>query len=205
MGSFVRKTWVSEAVSGVPRADRRSCTYLAYLPDPLADRPISLDGDVAADVADAEAGIARLDAHVSALTSTETLARLLLRAESVASSRLDGLEVGPRLLLRAEAAMQMGEAPADVTAEEVLGNIEAMRTALAIGESDEPITADAMLEVHRRLLQETAIRQHAGRIRTAQNWICGSDYNPCSAAYVPPPPELVSDLLNDLARFCNSD
>jgi len=101
--------------------------------------------------------------------------------------------------------MQMGEAPADVTAEEVLGNIEAMRTALAIGESDEPITADALLEVHRRLLQETAIRQHAGRIRTAQNWIGGSDYNPCSAAYVPPPPELVSDLLNDLARFCNSD
>ena len=205
MGSFVRKTWVSEAVSGVPRADRSSCTYLAYLPDPLADRPISLDGDVAADVADAEAGIARLDAHVSALTSTETLARLLLRAESVASSRLEGLEVGPRRLLRAEAAMQMGEAPADVTAEEVLGNIEAMRTALAIGESDEPITADALLEVHRRLLQETAIRQHAGRIRTAQNWIGGSDYNPCSAAYVPPPPELVSDLLNDLARFCNSD
>ena len=205
MGNFVRKTWVSEAVSGVPRADRRSCTYLAYLPDPLANRSISLDGEVAADVADAEAGIARLDTRVSALTSTETLARLLLRAESVASSRLEGLEVGPRRLLRAEAARQMGETSADITADEVLGNIDAMRTALAIGESGELITTDALLEVHRRLLRDTAIREHAGRIRTAQNWIGGSDYNPCSATYVPPPPERVLDLLDDLARFCNSD
>jgi Fic family protein len=205
MGSFVRKTWVSEAVSGVPRADRRSCAYLAYLPDLLASWPISLDGEVAADVADAEAGIARLDTGVSALTSTETLARLLLRAESVASSRLEGLEVGPRRLLRAEAARQTGEASADITADEVLGNIEAMRTALAIGESGEPITTEALLEVHRRLLQDTAIREHAGRVRTAQNWIGGSDYNPCSANYVPPPPERVLDLLDDLARFCNSD
>ena len=99
----------------------------------------------------------------------------------------------------------MGEASADITADEVLGNIEAMRTALAIGESGEPITTDALLEVHRRLLQDTAIREHAGRIRTAQNWIGGSDYDPCSATYVPPPPERVLDLLDDLARFCNSD
>jgi Fic family protein len=205
MGSFVRKKWVSEAVSGVPRADRRSCEYAAYLPDNIADRRISLDGEVAADVADAEAAIARLDTRVSALTDTETLARLLLRAESVASSRLEGLEVGPRRLLRAEAARQMGETPADITAEEVLGNIDAMRAALTIGESGEPITTDALLEVHRRLLQDTAIRQYAGRIRTVQNWIGGSEYNPCSAAYVPPPSERVPDLLDDLAQFCNSD
>jgi Fic family protein len=40
-------------------------------------------------------------------------------------------------------------------------------------------------------------------IRSAQNWIGGSSYNPCSAAFVPPPPELVHDQLLDLCRFCN--
>jgi Fic family protein len=30
-------------------------------------------------------------------------------------------------------------------------------------------------------------------------------YNPCSAAFVPPPPELVHDLLIDLCRFCSDD
>jgi Fic family protein len=35
---------------------------------------------------------------------------------------------------------------------------------------------------------------------------CGTaDYNPCSAEYVPPPPELVDDLLADLCAFCNDD
>ena len=48
---------------------------------------IALDGDVAADVADAERAITTLNIDASALVDTEALARLLLRAESVASSR----------------------------------------------------------------------------------------------------------------------
>lgn len=205
MGSHVRKRWISEAVSGVPRADRQSCEYDTYVPDLLIDRSVSLDGAVAADVADAEAAIARLDMRVSALTDTETLARLLLRAESVASSRIEGLEVGPRRLLKAEAARRIGAAPVDITAEEVLGNIDAMRAALAIADSGAPFTTDSLLEVHRRLLQDTRLRPHAGSIRSSQNWIGGSSYNPCSAAYVPPSPERVRGLLDDLAAFCNSD
>jgi Fic family protein len=205
MGSFTRDLWISESVSGVLRADRRSCEYAAYLPDLLADRRVSFDGEVAADVADAEAAIARLDTRVSALTDTEALARLLLRAECVASSRIEGLEVGPRRLLRAQAAQEAGESAADITAEEVLGNIAAMRAALAIADSGEVLTTESILEVHRRLLQDTAMSEHAGRIRTVQNWIGGSAYNPCSAAFVPPPPERVRGLLDDLAAFCNSD
>ena len=42
-----------------------------------------------------------------ALADTEALARLLLRAESVASSKIEGLEVGARELLRTEAAQAM--------------------------------------------------------------------------------------------------
>jgi Fic family protein len=205
MATFILERWVTEAVSGVPRADRRSCEYETYLPDSLARRAISLDGEVAADVTDAETAIARLDAHVTALTDTEALARLLLRAECVASSQIEGLAVGPRRLLRAEAARQMGEAPADVTAEEVLGNIDAMRAALEAGERSERITRETILEVHRCLFIDTPLKEHAGHIREVQNWIGGSAYNPCSAAYIPPPPDAVPDLLDDLAEFCNAD
>ena len=42
-------------------------------------------------------------------------------------------------------------------------------------------------------------------IRTAQNWIGGTSYNPFGAAFVPPPPEDVPDLLDDLCKFCNDD
>ena len=61
------------------RRDRRPCLYSVYLPDPLAGRRFVLDGDVAADVADAEAALVRLDATATALGGTEAFARLLLR------------------------------------------------------------------------------------------------------------------------------
>ncbi|MGH8907882.1 MAG: Fic/DOC family N-terminal domain-containing protein [Egibacteraceae bacterium] len=73
------------------RRGREGCEYEAYVPDPLAGRAFRLDGAVAADVADAEAAIARLNAAVATLVDTEALARLLLRAESVGSSRIEGL------------------------------------------------------------------------------------------------------------------
>jgi len=69
----------------------RPCEYEAYDPDPLAGRKITLDGHVAAEVTDAEAAINRLNTEASALADTEALARLLPRAESVASSRIEGL------------------------------------------------------------------------------------------------------------------
>lgn len=205
MASFIRQRWVSEATSGIPRAERRSCEYDAYVPDKLAHRAFLLDGAVAADVADAEKAITRLDGSAGALTDTEALARILLRAESVASSRIEGLEVGPRRLMRAEAARQMDESPADVSAEDVLGNIDAMRAALEVAEGVEPLTVDALLEIHRRLLENTRLQAHAGRRREVQNWIGGNIYNPCAAVFVPPPPEAVPDLLEDLCEFCNSD
>jgi len=205
MATLKRSRWISEAISGVLRADRRSCEYDAYLPDPLVSRDVTLAGEVAADVADAETAIARLDAQATALTDTEALARLLLRAECVASSKIEGLKVGPRRLLRAEAARQMGEASTDITAEEVLGNIDAMGEALDVAEQDTIITRETIVEIHRCLLANTALKEHAGQIREVQNWIGGSAYNPCSAAFVPPPPDAVCDLLDDLAEFCNGD
>ena len=63
---------------------------------------------MAADIADAEADLVRLYEAAGALADTEALARLLLRAESVASSRIEGLVVGGRRLLRADAARQLG-------------------------------------------------------------------------------------------------
>lgn len=205
MARHIEKTWIAEAVSGVPRAERRSCVYHPYVPDMLAERSFSLDGDVAADVADAEAAIARLDARVSTLTDTEVLARILLRAESVASSRIENLEVGPRRLVRAEAARKIGGDVGDVTAEEVLGSIDAMGEALAVAETGELIDRDKLLAVHRCLLERTRLHAHAGRLREVQNWVGGNIYNPCAAAFVPPPPELVPGLMDDLAAFCNSD
>jgi len=205
MAKVVRRHWVTEATTGLARRDRRSCDYEAYVPDPLVGRKLALNGETAADVADAERAIAVLDTQASTLVDTEALARILLRAECVASSRIEGLEVGARRLLRAEAGLELGEQRVDVTATEVLGNIDAMASAIRNIAPGEPITVDLLLNFHRRLLTGTRLETHAGSIRSEQHWIGGSDYNPCSAVFVPPPPECVRDLLEDLCHFCNDD
>ena len=204
MATFEARRWKGD-LAGPTRRDRRPCNYKTYLPDSLAGRTFSIDGDVAADVSDAEAALVRLDTSGSALAGAEAMARLLLRAESVASSRIEGLVIGGRRLLRADAARQMGEDPGDVTAVEVLGNIDAMTWGVETVRPGGQITVEILLEAHRRLLAGTHIEEHGGRIREVQNWIGGSSYNPCSAAFVPPPPEYVSSLMEDLCAFCNED
>ncbi|RMI33990.1 Fic family protein [Nocardia stercoris] len=206
MAQLVRQEWVADlSGGGLSRRDRRSGTFEAYCPDFLVGRALPLDVGTAADIADAERAIALLDTEAKTLVDTEALSRLLLRAEAVASSRIEGLEVGVRRLLRAEMAQQTEGRSSDVTATEVLANIDAMAVAVNSTDPGSDITEQAVTEVHRRLLDGTRLSAHAGRWRTEQNWIGGSSYNPFGAVFVPPPAELVPGLMADLIEFCNSD
>ncbi|HQU00802.1 MAG TPA: Fic family protein [Acidimicrobiales bacterium] len=204
MSRVIRRRWISSH-EGRSRKDNRGCEYEAYVPDMLVGRNFMIDGEVAADIADAEAAIARLNVEATSLVDTEALARILLRAESVASSRIEGLEIGARRLLRAEAARVLGDDPSDITAVEVLANIDAMVYGIdAVGPGD-LVTVELLLEIHRRLMIGTRLEEYGGRFREKQNWIGGSAYNPCSAAFVPPPPEYVEGLIVDLVAFSNED
>lgn len=205
MAKVIRRRWAGEHEGGLPRRDRRPCDYEVYIPDRLGERTFTLDGSVAADVAEAETAITRLNLETHALSNSEALARLLLRSESVASSKIEGLEVGARRLLRAEAARDLGEEATDFTASEVLGNIDAMAYAISSLAEGDSIAPDLLLETHRRLLAGSRLEQHGGQIRDRQNWIGGSSFNPCSAVFVPPPCETVEDYLVDLCLFCNND
>lgn len=202
MAYFVERLWESQfAGIGLSRRDRRSGPYRAYVPDRLAGRPFTFEPEVAAEVADAERAIARLDATSTALANTEALARLLLRAEAVASSHIEGLQVSPQRLLKADVARNSG-LRSDPMAIEVLANVDAMAYAVEGPEHD--VTVPRLLEVHRRLLAPTSQSSEAGRIRTQQNWIGGTIYTPFGSAFIPPPPEMVPDLLDDLCGFCNA-
>jgi Fic family protein len=209
MANFEERFWTPDltldAGIGIPRRDRRGGAYFAYRPDPLSGRSFSLGGPEAADVADAERAIIELDRSSTTLADTEALARLLLRAESVASSHIEGLQIGPSRLLRADAARSQGDEPNDDIAAEVLANIDAMTFAIREIISNPIITRELLLETHRRLLAPTRTAEYSGHFRTTQNWIGGSDFNPLSAVFVPPPPDFVPGLMDDLCAFCNDD
>jgi Fic family protein len=204
VGTVIRGRWTS-SFDGMSRRDRQGCEYDAYLPDPLAGWDLALPADLVADLSDAEAAIRRLNTSATSHVSLEGLARFLLRAESVASSKIEGLEAGPRRLLDAEVVLAQGGDAADRIAVEVLANVAAMEAAVEIGASTDTIILDDLLGIHWVLMQRSATPGIGGAVRTTQNWIGGSSYNPCSAAFVPPPPETLDALLDDLLAYVNGD
>ncbi len=126
-------------------------------------------------------------------------------AESVASSKIEGLDAGPRRLLDAEVALAEGGDAADRVAVEVLANIAAMEAAVDLGAARGSIALDDLLDIHHILMERSPTPDVGGVVRTVQNWIGGSSYNPCSASFVPPPPDHVPELLDDLLRYVNTD
>ena len=204
MASHLRRRWDAN-FQGMSRRDRRGCDYDAYLADPLADWDLSIPADVAADVADAEAAVRALNDAGTTHVSLEGLARFLLRAESVGSSKIEGLEAAARRLARAEAAIALGGDANDRVAVEVIGNIAAMESAVELATSADPFELDDLLSVHRTLMDNSPTPELGGVVRQEQNWIGGSSFNPCSAAFVPPPHEYLPDLLADLLDYVNGD
>jgi len=204
MAELLRRRW-EPRFEGLTRRDRQGCNYDAYLPDPLWGWNLTLPSDLAADIADAETAIRELNQAGTSHVSLEGLARFLLRAESVASSKIEGLDAGPRRLVEAEAVIAQGGKTADRIAVEVLGNIASMESAIELATRDKPISRDDLMDIHRILMDRSPTPQLGGVVREGQNWIGGSSYNPCSAAFVPPPPEYVEGLLNDLIAYTNGD
>ncbi len=50
---------------------------------------------------------------------------------------------------------------------------------------------------------EPKSRHTIGAYRSVQNWIGGRTDTPVGAEFVPPPPDLIPDLMDDLLRFAN--
>lgn len=161
--------------------------------------------DVAEELLSAERSILDLNLRSPQVASLESIARLFLRAEAVASSKIEGLEVNARRLVRAEAARELGRPMRDVTAEAVLGNIEAMQFAVDELAQRPELAVQDILDTHRVLMSWTERPDLGGMIRTTQNWIGGYNSNPCTADFVPPPPEELPGLMDDLVDYMNSD
>lgn len=203
MGRYEKQMWFSTG-AGQSRKQRASGAYWSYMPTMLVDRDLSLDADVVNDVSLAQTSIVLLNETGHLETNTEGLARLLMRAEAVSSSHIEGLTVGARRLLRAEMALTGQDGfKADAGAVAIVGNIKAMEEALDSALAEPAVTIETVLNIHRTLCAGTPIQEYGGKIRTAQNWVGGSSYNPLNAEFVPPAPEHVEDLLHDLALFCN--
>ena len=196
---LVTRTWEGDRNKAGSRADRRSYRYDAYVPVALADREFTLRGETAAAISAAEQAVQELNLHPPGAIDLEALARHLLRADAVASSRIEGLVVSHRRLARAF-FVGGSERPHDA-AGAVVANVLATERAIQLATTAERITIETIQEIHHVLFDGTKDEGLAGIIRAQQNWIGGIASGPRDAAFIPPPQEFVIPSLEDLVVF----
>lgn len=186
------RRWTAAERGGplVPRA-HRAFSYEVSVPPRIVGASLRLPGGAARDIERATVALARLEAS----DGLDEAVVPLLRTESAASSRIEQIEVGQRQVGRALVGL-----PAKRSAHEVAQNVRALQRAWAM--ADHPLSVELIHEIHRTLLPDVA---WSGVVRSTQNWIGGSSYSPLGAVHVPPPPELVDDLLDDLVAFMGRD
>ena len=201
MAGGIRRHWPAgqPSVSG-GRAARQGFLYYAFDAWEIAQIDPTVSWETLQDLVRAEAAIRVLNADPPRSEPLEALSHQLLRAEAVASSRIEGLELSHRNL--AEATFDPKLATANAAG--VLGNVRAMEDALRIGAGAGRVTADTIRQIHARLFKGARDERIAGRFRMSQNWIGHGD-NPYRATFIPVPETEVPRLVDDLCAFVARD
>ena len=167
----------------------------AFVPQALADRDLTMDTAAAGRCGAAEAGVS-LGAEALG-DDYMPLARLLLRAEGIASSYIEGITAPVVDVVRAEHVD--GSGPADWVA----ANLAAADEAIVHASGAEPLGLGELCRWHRSLLAGSPTpARHIGCVRDEQGWIGGP--TPFEAHLVTPPPETLQELLADLLAFVNA-
>ncbi len=201
-GIWLPERWLPAPDLYAPARYRRPCEYETFVPDRLLSVP-PVSQTTAGTVSDAEHAIRALS--TSAIPALSSLARLLLRTEAVASSKIEGMEVDARTLARAQAKENAGQ-NVGRNSREIIQNIDAMQIAVELASGVDVLTVGHLRDIHTALMQGAVDASRiAGIVRESQNWIGGNDYNPCGAEFVPPPAGMVDALLDDLVDFVNDD
>lgn len=200
-GKHIRRQWPMQMNALGGRTARRSFPYHAYVPKTIGDEEFPLVSPIAAAAANAEQAARQLNEDPPGQLSFEALARQLLRAESVASSRIEGLVLSHRRLAKAD----FDPEGRDITAQSVLANIRALEQAVHLAATVDELAPAHIIEIHQTLLEGTRDEHLGGVIRDEQNWIGGDATSPRNAEFIPPPHEFVPDLIEDLCVFLNRD
>lgn len=125
--------------------------------------------------------------------------RSAIRKEALLTSQIEGTQATLTDLFDEEAGLKVGNTD-DV--EEVTNYLRAFRWVQSQLRDPQglPISVRLLCEAHRLLLDGArGARKQPGQLRRSQNWIGGT--RPGNAAFVPPPPERVADLLANLEGF----
>ncbi len=184
----------STAVGGEP--------VRAFIPPPLPPvPPLRLDSLFGL-LEEANRALGQLDGVTSILPETPCFLDMYGRKEALLSSQIEGTQSSLSDLLLYENDEVPGVPLDDV--QEVSSYVAAMAFGLERLRDGLPLSSRLIRDIHGVLLSGGhGSGMQPGEFRRSQNWVGGT--RPGNAAYVPPPPNLVGDLMSDLERFIHAE
>lgn len=173
----------------------------AFVPDSLPPKPsLKLDAKISDALDRATLELGRLDVAANIVPNTDWFIYGFVRKEAVVTSQIEGYEPTLSDLLSWEAKSDRQEPGLDL--KEVCNYLDALEYARAelANPRGLPISLRLLKQTHKRLMQGVrGAAKQPGHFRTSQNWIGGA--RPGNAAFVPPPPDKLTDCLDSLEKY----
>jgi Fic family protein len=174
---------------------------------PPADPPVVVDGVLAERLRSAEQALVRLELAGEMVPSLDWFIYAFVRKEAVLSSQIEGTQATLVDLLNFEAEEGTEDKPApNEDVEEVCNYLDALTYARAqlVDSRGLPLSMRLLNETHERLMRGVrGAEKRPGEVRSSQNWIGGT--RPGNAAYVPPPPHRLGELLAAFEKYVHGD
>jgi Fic family protein len=191
--------FTSQAYGTVTKQPGDKWAFWYYKPKPIP-RDLSLEPSTVLALSAADSAVGRLSGVGRLLTEPRMLIQPYLTREALASTRIEGTVASLSDVLQAEA----NEEPTDdEDVKEVLNYQQALRA--GISQLDKlPLGIRLTRELHKVLLTNVrGMEKMPGMLRTSPVWIGSATDSPDTAAFVPPLPEDVPDILADWEGFLN--
>lgn len=174
---------------------------------PPVDPPIGVDAGLAERLRTAEQALVRLELAGEMVPSLDWFIYAFVRKEAVLSSQIEGTQATLVDLLTFEAEDGAEQsAPPNADVEEVCNYLDALTYSRAqlTDPKGLPLSMRLLNGAHQRLMRGVrGADKLPGEVRRSQNWIGGS--RPGNAAYVPPPPHALGEVLGAFEKYIHAD
>jgi Fic family protein len=181
--------------------DEAGKEYNVFIPNPLPPK-IDFDQELVLILSKAEEKLGKLSGVGLSLPSPNLLIIPYLRKEAIMSTRIEGTRISLQEVLLSETKEGEEKTP---DAKEVINYINTVNYALKHVE-DNQIDLNLIKKMHKILMGGVrGDEKSPGKFRDVQNWIGSEFSNVSDAIFVPPNPEAVPELMDDLIDYLNTE
>lgn len=178
----------------------QSTGYQAYIPKPLPPiPPIKYNGKLRNLLSEADRALAKLEGITTVLPNAELFIAMYIKKEALLSSQIEGTQASLEGILRFEANLEPTEDINEI--KEVINYIKALDYGINRLQ-DIPMSSRLIKEIHKILIQGTrGTHKTPGEFRKTQNWLGPQGATLSEATFIPPPPDILMELISNLEKF----